>query len=276
MKIVDVGVHDPSFMEFTMPSQTAKELLYYVTEFGHFYCDHRYSIARENLDSLLLIYVCEGQLYVECDGEKVTVEKDQIALVDCRKPHKYFCLNSVEFLWFHFLGGNSAAYTKYLYNNFGIHYQEKTHYLRHNFERIMAYAQEIPNNEHRISGHISQIFAQLAAPNRNMVASTEMFEPVLQYIRDHYAEMISVDELAALCHMSVSHFVRSFGRSCGLTPHEYVLQYRLHQAKQQLLMSTDSVETISEKCGFNSASHFARAFRKEKGISPTEFRKLEF
>lgn len=76
--------------------------------------------------------------------------------------------------------------------------------------------------------------------------------------------------------MSTSHFIRSFQKYLGRTPHEYLLSFRLLRSKQLLLSAELSVEQIADQCGFNSASHFARAFRKSNGISPSEFRKMQF
>ena len=74
----------------------------------------------------------------------------------------------------------------------------------------------------------------------------------------------------------ISHFIRGFKLYTGYTPHEYLLSYRLRQAKQLLSTSSLTIEEIAERCGFNSASHFARAFRSAENTSPTKFRKLEF
>lgn len=276
MKIVDSGVLPPSFMDFTVPSHFAQQALYYVLQFGHFYCDRQYHVEREFLDQYLLIYVCSGELIVEMNGKKSTAQTDQVVLLDCRFPHKYYCTGTSDFLWFHFNGNSSKFYWDHLYEQSDIVFSGQ-HALDtgHSFRRVLAYAQEVPNNEHLVSMHIARILARLASPTEHAV-SQHGLEPAVRHIRDHFDENITLDELANLCSMSPSHFIRSFGKYLNRTPHEYLLAYRLQQSKRQLLTTSDSIERIAEQCGFNSASHFARAFRKSNGISPTEFRSMQF
>ena len=65
MKIADRGVIEPSFMDFTTPSEFARTSLYYVSRYGHFYCTNDYIVERNYVDSFLLIYVCQGHLQIE-------------------------------------------------------------------------------------------------------------------------------------------------------------------------------------------------------------------
>ncbi len=276
MTIIDSGVLPPSFMDFTIPSNFARNALYYVLQFGHFYCDKHYHIHRENLEQFLLMYVCSGSMTIQAHGRSATAYPDQVILLDCRTPHQYFCTEDTDFLWFHFSGSSSVRYTSYLYEQSGLvfsgsHIQDTLH----SFDRILTYSQEMPNNEHLVSMHIARILARLASPDRHVITQHGL-EPAIQYIRDHFHEEISLDQLSALCSMSSSHFIRSFSKYLNRTPHEYLLSYRLQQSKQQLLTTNDSIEVIAERCGFNSASHFARAFRKSNNLSPSEFRNTEF
>jgi AraC family transcriptional regulator len=76
--------------------------------------------------------------------------------------------------------------------------------------------------------------------------------------------------------MSTCHFARLFRRQYNVLPHEFLLNLRINEAKKHLLVTDLSIETIAEKCGFNSASHFIRAFGQRVGITPTQFRKQKF
>ena len=277
MKIVDKGVLKPSFMDFTIPSNFAKSALYYVPQFGHFYCNNEYHISRGPLDLFLFIYICDGSLTVNTKGKQYIAQNDEIILLDCRQNHEYFCTKSVDFIWFHFNGNNSRQYAQYLYEQKGMHFAESyIPKLKITFEQIISGAQAMIPNEHYLSQNIGQIFSLLAAPPTTKPRLNHPFVPALEYIANHYNEDIDLYTLCNLCNLSISHFIRGKKTHTGTTPHEYLLSYRLREAKQLLITSSFTIEEISEKCGFNSASHFARAFRKAENISPTQFRRLPF
>lgn len=277
MRIIDTGVLCNSFMEFSIPSDFARSALFYVPQFGHFFCTDGYDIRRESLGLFLLICVSDGMLTIETQGRSYMAAEGQIVLLDCRQPHRYYCTQPTEFLWFHFCGGSSAQYADYLFEQGGVAFSgEHIPYLRQHFDFILTHAQLAFPNEHAISLHVSQILGYLATPQQRTSVLNPLLSPATDYIGAHYAETIELDTLAAQCSLSTSHFIRSFKKNLNCTPHEYLLSYRLKQAKQLLVTTSRSVEQIAEQCGFNSASHFARAFRKSNGMSPSAFRMMQF
>lgn len=274
MKIVDIGVIGESFMDFTIPSNFAKHALYYIPQYGHFYCDDRYCISRNTLDWLLMIYICEGTLHLKSRGNSYTAGKDSIALLDCRTPQRYYCKDTVDFMWFHFCGSHSDAYADYLFEQQGVVFppdSEQT--LR--FQHIFSSVQSISGNEHMISADIHGLLSTLATSQQHL-AHHQSLAPAVEYIRKNFAQPVSLDDLADQCCMSTSHLIRSFQRYLNCTPHEYLLSFRLNQSKKLLLSTSMSIEQIAEECGFNSASHFARSFRKNNGTSPSSFRHVHF
>ena len=83
---------------------------------GHYYYDARYNfldscdIAHlESHKNLFLTYVRSGTMYFETD-QLYRVERGQIGLVDCRRPHHFYTKGDAEALWIHFDGANAAAF----------------------------------------------------------------------------------------------------------------------------------------------------------------------
>ena len=59
-----------------------------------------------------------------------------------------------------------------------------------------------------------------------------------------------------------------------MSPHHYLMQQRVEQAKQLLRKPELTVTAIALECGFNSQSHLAKYFRLYTGVSPTTFRQM--
>jgi len=86
----------------------------------------------------------------------------------------------------------------------------------------------------------------------------------------------SIDEIAAECHMSTSHFYDIFKKETGCSPIEYKNRAAIDYAAQLLIENPKmSVDALSEKVGFESASYFRRVFKAYTGISPREYRRIE-
>lgn len=95
---------------------------------------------------------------------------------------------------------------------------------------------------------------------------------VKDYIEAHYAQDISLPEMANLVCMAPDSFSRFFRHKTGRTPNRYLIDYRLGIAARMLLKTQLPVAEIGYSCGFNTLSHFNRLFRDSKGCTPSEFR----
>ena len=93
---------------------------------------------------------------------------------------------------------------------------------------------------------------------------------VLDYINSHYAEELTLDNLASRFFISKYHLSREFGRLVGTSVHRYLTQKRLVVAKQ-LLGEGKPSSAVYQQCGFGDYSNFYRAFKGEYGISPKEY-----
>ena len=117
MKVTEeAGVLARSERFFATPGTVARGLFYYITRAGHYYYDENYDF-RDNCEiahleshrNFYLLYVRAGTMCVHTDHE-FSVERGQAALVDCRRPHRFFTHGDAEALWLHFDGANSGAF----------------------------------------------------------------------------------------------------------------------------------------------------------------------
>ena len=91
------------------------------------------------------------------------------------------------------------------------------------------------------------------------------------YISSNYSYEISVDQIADYIGISRSHLFRAFRMHVGVSPKEYLTNYRINTACALLRESSLSVTAISKSVGFENNLYFSKAFHKVKGVSPSEY-----
>ena len=84
---------------------------------------------------------------------------------------------------------------------------------------------------------------------------------------------LSLESLAQEAAMSRFHFLRTFRRLVGVTPHQFVLRTRLHRAAVALAMTDLPVLEVALQAGFDDLSTFNRRFRGTMGVAPTAYRR---
>jgi len=95
---------------------------------------------------------------------------------------------------------------------------------------------------------------------------------VLDWALAHLDEPLPVSELASRALMSPRTFARRFRAVSGTTPHQWLLQQRLHRAQQLLEESGESMEEVARLCGFGSAVTLRQQFQRWRGTSPQRYR----
>jgi AraC-like DNA-binding protein len=127
------------------------------------------------------------------------------------------------------------------------------------------------SNSGRIVG-LAGISRQLRAAAATIAPFTRL-EPALDYIRQYYAQPISLRVLAAQCHLSSRQLQRSFQQIFQMSPTEYVREYRIGQAMMMLLHSDAKLTTVAIENGFTDHSHFSREFCRRYAMTPGAYRK---
>ena len=102
-------------------------------------------------------------------------------------------------------------------------------------------------------------------------ASSDKLKQVLDYIELHYAEPISVSELAKLCYFSEYHFMRFFKKHMNMTCVEYINNLRLEKSVELFKQGNSSILEVSLSTGFHNLSYFHRAFKKKYRMTPLSF-----
>lgn len=123
----------------------------------------------------------------------------------------------------------------------------------------------------------SEIVAELLHAFSSCQSLTETYDisPSLrkakEYLHDHSAQEVRLDELAQVVGVSKFHLSRQFSAKVGLSPSRYQRQLRVQQARVLLSRGGDIAE-IAITCGFADQSHLGRHFKSTYGVTPCSYR----
>ena len=113
--------------------------------------------------------------------------------------------------------------------------------------------------------------AHLAFPQAS--AQEELAAGVQEYLRSHYAEELSLEELARRFHVNRPYLARVFKRFVGLAPVRYIRDLRIASARRLLEQRPAlEVKEVAALVGYPDQGYFSRVFKKATGASPLEYR----
>ncbi|MEM7047336.1 MAG: AraC family transcriptional regulator [Pseudomonadota bacterium] len=102
--------------------------------------------------------------------------------------------------------------------------------------------------------------------------TSKHYKRVLDYIAKNYGQNIALEHMAAQAGISLFHFMRLFKQMIGQSPHQFVMTYRVEQAKKMLTDLERPMIDIAHACGFSDQAHFSRVFKQIQGDTPKQWR----
>lgn len=188
------------------------------------------------------------------------------------------------------LFGNHSerCYTEYLnvYNRPDTRIMVPLNSENPNYQAIKSCAEELFEAAKRSTGEgdfivkikLSEIFrlvlesGVLETGHKYEIVSDSV-RPAIDYIRNNYSEKITIDELAAQCHLSKSYFMNLFKKVTGTTVIGYLMQVRIDNACRLLANENMSASETALNVGYTNISNFNRQFRQLTGLTPKEYKK---
>jgi AraC-like DNA-binding protein len=105
-------------------------------------------------------------------------------------------------------------------------------------------------------------------PSRALIPAN--VSPAIQVLQDDPARPITLANLSNQAGLSRFHFLRSFAKTTGLTPHAFQVQARLHLARRMILAG-HPLAAVAAEAGFADQSHLTRLFHRSYGMTPGRY-----
>jgi AraC-like DNA-binding protein len=282
LKSVEQNIEKRSDYYIYEPTQEGKKMYFYPICIGHFFYEPGYHLERKSYDSYLFMYIVKGSLTVRFRGQEKRVFAGSFVFLNCYEPHAYYSNHAWESIWVHFDGPVAAFYAEKILRERGFVFEEKepVYLISKLMELYRMFEKVEPIRECWLSklltDFLTAIFENPQEPDGKEARGRSRggeIEQTVDFMRKHFTEKLSVDQLADRAAMSPYYFIRTFKKETGYTPHEYLLTLRMNMAVYLLHTTKLSVTQIGRMTGFSNDALFCSEFRKRQGLTPSEERR---
>lgn len=128
------------------------------------------------------------------------------------------------------------------------------------------------DKHHRVIGVMGSI-QEYKAINANAYHADEAILNSSEYIRQHFQEPISIQNLSNMSKLPIRQYQRHFKRFFNVSPQEYIIRHRLNYACEALRNSSVQISKVAIEAGFYDQSSFTRQFRKYLYTTPLKYRR---
>ncbi|MCA1031011.1 helix-turn-helix domain-containing protein [Bacillus timonensis] len=245
------------------------------------------------------IYVTSGKLFMTENGIDYELSKGQYIILIPGLEHfgTKNCTEDTKFHWIHFkihgefdLTDNNEINWGNVYLKEGdfveppqYHFQiprtgqvKYTDHLEKYFEYMLGTEKlHTPDSRLRQQIYFEEFLIQLQKEAMSIPSATEgISEMVIAYIQQNYQMDIKMEDLARDLHFHSDYITRCVQKTLGISPIQYLQQYRMSQAKRLLASTNDKVMTISKNIGILDHTYFSKLFKKMEGMTPSEYRQF--
>jgi AraC-like DNA-binding protein len=267
---------------FLMKDAITKQI--YITDIGYYPKANNHYIERPHgINQHIIIYCVEGRGWVTINKQKMDISPSHFIILPAHTPHKYGAMESDPWTiyWVHFKGDIATDVVSLITN----HSQNYLPYLSFNENRIKLFEEICFHFEQGYSAdtlrYVNMIFYHFLssllyeekynqagkAPAKDVITLT------IDHMKEHIKTNMSLNDLAASAHMSVTHFCNLFRIQTGFSPIEYFNHLKVQQACQALAFTPKAIKEIADELGFSDQYYFSRMFSRFMGMSPSEYRK---
>lgn len=227
-----------------------------------------WNFARHSHPYIELMYFIEGKGNLEVSGTQMTISLFDTVVYPANWEHQEDIISEkkreIICLWVDLPGLELEEPIK-------LHDQENT--LSQIFRFIHYEAKREDPEPLLLEYGIKLLLTIILRNNSEAMEHMDVLTKALQYIHARFNEKITLDQLAAMEHISKSYLSRLFKRHTGMTVISYVNNLRIQMAKRLLTSTSESVNEIAYQVGFESTKYFFRIFKTLVGESPASFRR---
>lgn len=212
-------------------------------------------------DSLCIGFISKGKRNIIWLDKTVTINQNEIFVINKNQPHAITQAEPHDYIAITVKGKLDNDIFENIIN---------TNICRDLFLQLFC---TLRNNSSDLSENWQNLYAYLSEVHRlsdSLTIQEDFIRKSLEYIHLNYQQQISVEDIAIHACISTYHFCRLFKELMGLSPHNFLRQYRLSQSYKHLRNNTPVFDTAIE-IGFYDSSHFIKTFHSYMAVSPKKY-----
>lgn len=240
-------------------------------------CDNNYHIRRTSRHNICaIIYVISGRGTLICPKGKYHPQTGDVFITHSHSNSEYFTSPHAcwRLMWFNFKGPLIDAFLDCY--NLQNSWFFKNCPVKRDFAKGINMLYRSPNINMDLMASfclsLIQNIADSIQPESKSTPSQDLSLEIKEYLDLNYKNEVTLEQISAATGYSVSHVIRIFKTSFGITPYQYLLERRISTAKIYLISSCKNIKEIAYELGFNDEFHFSTIFKRKTGVSPQAFR----
>lgn len=266
----------PTTAEIFRAPETNDKFPFFVSLYGRTFEDTPCYQIRMNSNTSCIQYVISGSGVIISDRAVYKVESGDTFILLEGKDQIYYSNPDNKFarLWFNFEGELSRSLLDiYGVTDITVFKNTDSSVL---LQKMLNTCKSHTDCE-KYKTETAKVFLEIVQflsgfKDRSLKIDTKEDE-IRAYIDMHVMENLKLDDIAEKFHFSKEHIIRSFKKSYGITPHQYIIESKIRIAMIMLINTDNSIEEISSALSFSDPHHFSASFNSLVKMRPSAYRK---
>ena len=256
-----------------------------VYQYGYEECKPNHSYGPANRDHFLLHFISQGKGTFRSKNKTYTLSEGQGFLI-CPGIITSYSADESEpwtYSWIGFNGTNAEYYLSRAGLSFEnpVFSYENGEFFHQIFSELLLLDRSKISDQVRMIGYVYMLLA-LLMENSSILelqgkaffsSKEEYVKNAILYVQTNFSRNLTVKEMADYLGLNRSYLGVIFKEITGLTPQEFLIDFRIEKAKKLLADKSMSIGDVSRSVGYDDPLTFSKLFKKNVGISPNAYRK---
>jgi len=253
-------------------------------EIGYFPHAHHHARERKpGISEAIFIYCTQGEGWCEIHGRRFSARPGDLMVIPPQVAHAYgaHAQKPWSIYWFHVQGRHLAAFLRELEVGAAqpVVPVGESPQISALFEEVLGLveqgytAENLLGASHALAHLLVVLIREHRKASYDQPGTRQRITMAMDYMRQHLDQPLSLEQLAAMTHLSRSRLAELFKQQAGYAPIDYFIRLRMQRACQLLDLTQMSIKAIAAAVGYEDPLYFSRVFRKVNQRSPGQYRK---